>query len=106
MIEGPRKYSVLKGDIIELICGENLDSHPEATITWTSPKNEEIRSGDERYIMSSGLYVTLMIKNATDRDNGTWKCTVENNGIAKFCQVPDRSKRKLEVDMFLDVVGM
>ena len=106
MTEGPtRKYSVLKGDIIELICGESLDSHPEATVTWTSPKSGEIRSDDERYIMSSGPNVVLIIKNVTSGDNGTWKCTVENNGVAKFCQVPDKSKRNLEVDILLDVIG-
>ena len=105
MTEGPREYSVLVGNSVVLICGENLDSHPEATITWTSPKSGKIRSGDARYIMSSGPNVTLTINNATSGDNGMWKCTVENKGVAKFCQVSDRSRRKLEVAILLDVIG-
>ena len=104
MTEGPREYSVLIGNPVVLICGESLDSDPNATVTWTGPKSGEIHSDDERYIMSSGPNVTLTIKKATESDSGTWKCTVENNGVAKFCD-KSISKRKLEVDILLDVVG-
>ena len=105
MTEGPREYSVLVGNSVVLICGKSLDSHPEATVTWTSPKNEEIRSGDERYIMSNGPNVTLTIKNALESDNGTWRCTIKNNGKAEVCPDPHESSRTQNIEMQLIIVG-
>ena len=105
MTEGPREYSVLVGNSVILICSESLDSHPEATVTWTSNKNEEISSGDERYIMSSGPNVTLKIKKATESDSGTWRCTIKNNGRAEVCPDPYESSRTKNIEMQLFIVG-
>ena len=104
MTEGPGEYSVLEGEDIELICGENLDSDPEATVTWTSPWGEEIKSSGG---ICNSSNVTLRIENVTSHHNGKWTCTIkiEGSGTTKDCPDPDKSKRTLNIYRYLIVNG-
>ena len=107
MIEGPRKYSVLKGNPSKLICGEKLRGNPKPIVTWINPNNEFI-SNEKQYIMSNTPDATLTINNATERDNGAWSCTVkvDSPSAVEICPDPHESKRQLQFnDLMLIVVG-
>lgn len=107
MTKRPGEYSVLEGYPIELICGENLDSNPEATVVWSSPQGEKIKKSNENYIMSNSPSVALRLKNVTRSDhNGAWICTVKVEGNATYCPDPAKSRRTLNIEIQLIVVGM
>ena len=103
---GPREYSVLEGDTIELICGENLHSNPEAAITWISPHGRVISGNSEQYsIVSNSPNVILRIKNVTKGDHsGAWNCSIKVEGKDIYCADSYASLRTIEIQLI--VVGM
>ena len=104
--EGPGEHLVREGGTIELICCENLDSSPEATVTWVSPQGKEIKASDEHYIMSKLPSVTLTIMNVTKSDhNGEWKCIVEVDGGDTYCPDPNKPQRTPNIHVHSIVVG-
>ena len=102
------KYSFSKGEQVELIIGKNLESNPEAVVTWTTPQGETLKHSNGHYIVSSGPdEVQLSIFGVSERDNGTWTVTVEvlSTETFKNCSDQNSSSRKKVFLIQLIVVG-
>ena len=105
------KYLFSGGDQLsaaELVIGENLESNPEAVVTWTTPQGETFKESNGRYTMSSGPEkVQLSISGVSERDNGTWTVAVEvlSTETFKYCLDQKSSSRKKEYHIQVIVVG-
>ena len=87
---GPSQYYVLLGNRVSLVCGTDLDSNPQATITWTAPNGTTVTVMDNaRYDLENGLDIVRLNSNRTLlSDAGMWRCDIrtesdqyiENNG--------------------------
>ena len=90
-----------------LVCGYNLESNPQAVITWTNPQGRSITNSD-RYSMNNGPEVVqLSIANVSKNDHGTWSCTMEvSSSEAHDCH-PDqeRPSRRKDYEVLLIVVS-
>ena len=64
---------------MSLICGYNLDSNPKAAITWTDPQWKPVKASNLIILDDGPMVVRLNISNASNSDNGTWTCTVEQD---------------------------
>ena len=108
MSEVETKYLFSGGDKAELVIGENLESNPEAVVTWTTPQGVTFKESNGRYTISSGPEkVQLSISGVSERDNGTWTVTVEvlSTEIFKNCSNQNSLSKKMEFFMQLIVVG-
>ena len=66
----------------ELVCGTNLDSNPDANITWTGPQGESVVANNGRYtLFNDRERVRLVINAIQEADMGTWTCIVRVDGI-------------------------
>ena len=75
--EGPTERYVLLGDPLSLVCGTNLDSNPQATITWTASDATTIRMNGGRYTLENGPdIVRLSFSTTMLIDSGVWRCNV------------------------------
>ena len=107
-MEVQTKYSFSKGDQADLIFGENLESNPEAVVTWTTPQGVTLRNSNGRYTMSSGPEkVKLSISDVSEKDNGTWTATVEVLSTETFenCSGQESLSKKKEFHIQLIIVG-
>ena len=110
MSEVETKYLFSGGDQADLVIGENLESNPEAVVTWTTPQGETFKESNGRYIMSSGpekVQLSTRISDVSERDNGTWTVTVEVLSTETFqnCSNQNSSSRRKEFCIQVIVVG-
>lgn len=87
------------GHPVSLICGYNLKSNPSTNVTWSNPKGEKVPNS-ERYMMADGPEVVqLNIRNVTESDSGTWKCSMP--------QLPHKDQEEMVFNIInLSVLGM
>jgi hypothetical protein len=70
------QYTVLLGDPLSLVCGTDLDSNPQATITWTAPDRAMI-TGTSRYSLENGPEIVRLNFTRTNvSDAGMWRCEI------------------------------
>ena len=107
-LELQTKYSFSKSEQADLIIGKNLESNPEAVVTWTTPQGVTLKNSNGRYTMSSGPEkVQLSISDVSERDNGTWTVTAEVLSTETFqnCSDQNSSSKRKEFHIQLIVVG-
>ena len=77
------RHNAIEGDSVSLVCGKNLESNPNASITWINPQSTSMSgSNDDNYAQDDGPEVVqLNIAKASKRDSGTWTCVM----TSKFC---------------------
>ena len=108
MSEVETKYLFSGGDQADLVIGENLKSNPEAVVTWTTPQAVTLKNSNGRYTMSSGPEkVQLSISGVSEKDNGTWRVTVEvlSTETFKNCSDQNSSSRRKEFHIQVIVLG-
>ena len=87
----------LSGEAVSLVCGYNLDSYPEASVTWTDPSGRKMLQNNDRYTLDSGPEVVqLNISEASQSDSGVWTCSVSNG----------RGTTDIVFKVSLEVIGM
>jgi energy-coupling factor transporter ATP-binding protein EcfA2 len=59
-----------------IICARDLESNPPATVTWINPQGEIVENDTRYQYQSSDNKVTLTIISVSEKDNGTWTCTI------------------------------
>lgn len=68
-----QRYAIL-GNHSSLICGRDLVSNPQATITWIDPRGTKIKE-NARYDLEQGPdIVRLNVSQTIQSDNGVWIC--------------------------------
>ena len=73
---GPSQYFVLLGDPLSLVCGADLDTNPQATITWTAD-GTTIVVDSPRYSVDNGPEVVRLNFTQTFlSDAGMWRCDI------------------------------
>ena len=72
----PDESYVPLGDSHSLVCGTDLDSNPQATITWTDPDQTMIMD-NSRYSLQNGPdIVRLNFTHTLLSDAGMWRCNI------------------------------
>ena len=107
-LEGEFTYYIPLGDEAELVCGKNLESNPQAKVTWTRPDGITVTdSGEEYSVISGPEKVGLSIMNVRKTDNGTWRCTVDVSSDEGYenCHDPTKLIRRVERSIQVIVVG-
>ena len=110
MVEAEEKeIYVLLDHPVTLVCGYNLDSNPQATVTWTNPQGEIIGNSDAFRMDNGPAVIQLNITRAEVGDKGMWKCQV--NVASEYISVEssefsshEYSKSRI-VELHLKVVG-
>ena len=70
------EHYALLGDSLSLVCGTDLDSNPQATITWTAPDGTTVVD-NARYTLDNGPgIVRLNFSRTILSDAGVWRCNV------------------------------
>ena len=62
-----------------IVCARGLESNPPATIGWINPDGDIIENGNGysyQSPLSGSKDVTLTITSVSEKDNGTWTCTI------------------------------
>ena len=73
---GPSQHYVLLGNSVSLVCGTDLDSNPQATITWIAPDGTTIMD-NARYDLENGPeIVRLNLSHTILSDAGMWRCNI------------------------------
>ena len=106
--EGEFPYSIPWGEKLELVCGENLESNPQAKVTWTRPDGKTVTdSGEEYSVISGPEKVGLTVLNVSKTDNGTWNCTVDVSSDEGYrsCHYQNKLLRRIERSVQVIVVG-
>ena len=94
--KGPKQKYVLSGEATSLVCGYNLESNPEAVVTWTDPNGRQLLQSDGRYTLDAGPeIVRLNISEASEADNGSWSCSVAGGS----------SSTSIKFNVSLEVLG-
>ena len=76
LTQGPAQRYVLLGDSLSLLCGSDLDSNPQAIITWTAPDGTTIMD-NARYDLENGPdVVRLKFTHTILSDTGVWRCEI------------------------------
>lgn len=109
MDESNKDSYVLIGHPVLLVCGYDLHSNPQATITWTDPRGNKVTESN-RYSADNGPeLVQLNITRASKRDSGTGRCSVNvisaYNSFVWLKNFSDVYNRTQEVEINLSVVG-
>lgn len=108
------------GDSASLVCGTHLHSNPLANITWRDPNGVNISYRDRHsdhlteYTLENGPdVVRLNISDASESDNGLWRCTVSVRDTEVYSATdeslmlergPDSEIGMITVDIQLNVV--
>ena len=76
-VPGPTQQYALLDESLSLVCGTDLDSNPQATITWTAPDGTTIMD-NARYDLDNGPgIVRLNFTHTILSDAGIWMCNIE-----------------------------
>ena len=76
MTPGPLRRYILLNDSLSLVCGTDLDSNPQAEVTWMAPDGTTIMD-NARYNLENGpLFVRLNFTHTIPSDDGLWKCRI------------------------------
>ena len=74
---GPTEHYTLFNESLSLVCGNDLQSHPQPTITWTTPYGTTISSDNARHKLDDGPdAVRLNFTHTTVSDSGIWTCDI------------------------------
>lgn len=108
MNESKEDSYVLLGHPVSLICGYDLDSNPQAIITWTDPRGNKVTDNDQYLADDGPEVVQLDITRASISDSGMWRCSVNVISTYSFSwlkNISDVYNRTQEVEINLSVVG-
>lgn len=86
LVKGPSVVAVALDTSAKLMCGENLVSRPEPTITWRDNNGAVVNPASTRFSQDDGpSLLSLTITGVTMGDAGSWVCvvTVENVGMTE-----------------------
>ena len=72
----------IEGGEVELLCGRNLTSNPQANIMWSNNRGTPVNPADSTISIANGpTSVSLFIQNLSRRDSGDWSCSVSVEGV-------------------------
>ena len=76
MTPGPLRRYILLNNSLSLVCGTDLDSNPQAEISWMAPDGTTIMD-NARYDLENGpRFVRLNFTHTIPSDSGIWKCQI------------------------------
>ena len=67
---------MLLGDGVSLVCGTDLDSNPQATITWTAPNGTTVMDNARFNLRNGPDIVRLNLSHTLLSDAGMWRCDI------------------------------
>ena len=67
---------MLLGNSVSLVCGTDLDSNPQATITWTGPDGTTIMENARFNLENGPDIVRLNLSHTLLSDAGIWRCDI------------------------------
>ena len=94
---GPDTVVVIEGSNATLLCGEDLQTNPQATVVWSDNTGNTVYDGvapdntpaaaattvDPRISVANTLEsVRLSLRGLTEQDAGNWVCTLQNGARA------------------------
>ena len=63
-------------DSLSLVCGTDLESNPQASVTWMAPDGTTIMD-NTRYDLENGpRFIRLNFTHTIPSDSGIWKCRI------------------------------
>ena len=78
------------GSDASLVCGKNLRSNPQASITWQRPNGELVDDMDHGIHMDNGPdIVRINISHVSYNHSGTWNCTVSVSDLDVYRTAED-----------------
>ena len=76
LVLGSTQYYILLGNSVSLVCGTDLDSNPQATITWTAPNGTTVMDNARFNLENGPDIVRLNLSHTLLSDAGMWRCDI------------------------------
>ena len=75
-VPGPTQQYALLDESLSLVCGTDLDSNPQATITWTDPDGTTVMDNTRFNLENGPDIVRLNLSRTLLSDAGMWRCDI------------------------------